>query len=158
MTKTWVLICDASRARLFEASGRHFKMLKELNHPESRLKGKDLTSDRPGQVRSNALMHPAHAPDAPKQVEAGHFALQLAELLRKGHSQKAFDELVLAAPPHFLGMLRERMGTRINVHLRASVAKDLTAYDEADLRKWLAGQMPVPPGPKPRPGTHLAGR
>jgi len=42
------------------------------------------------------------------------------------HSQKHFDELVLVAPPKFLGMLRDELQNPLDKLVTRTVDKDLT--------------------------------
>ncbi len=54
--KQWVLVADASRARIFsvpEKDGKPWTLEKEFEHPESRAKATDLTTDVPGRVKQS---------------------------------------------------------------------------------------------------------
>ena len=53
MGTQWIVVANASRARVLEqqnASDRNYTLLADLEHPNSRLKGEHLASDRPGRV------------------------------------------------------------------------------------------------------------
>jgi hypothetical protein len=106
-----ILVANSSAAHLY--NGDHLRMdkdldlIKEYSHPESRMKGSDLVSDRPG-----TAMHTANASKGtysnyeskhdPKEVEAENFALELTKdvknIFTPAHSD---DELVIVAPAHF---------------------------------------------------------
>src|SRR5262245_29759651 len=97
---TWVLVCDAARARLFQVAPKRrggLILLDELEHAESRARVRDLVSDAQGrkpvgpsparaaQGQRGAHGRPGVEPDTnPKEVEAQKFARQLAERLGKG--------------------------------------------------------------------------
>lgn len=138
MDATWILISDASRARLFatDGKGRPWTMVQELAHPESRLKGSEIMSDKPGRVQQGmgAKSRPGmEPPTAPKEVEAEHFAERLAGVLADGHGRNAYGRLVLVAPPHFLGLLRQSISTQVGKRVSASLDKDLTELKEHEL-------------------------
>ena len=80
-----------------------------------------------------------------KEVEAEHFADELAHLLDKEFDHQAYSQFLLVAPPHFLGLLRKRINSKLAKHLLASVDKDLTMADVRELNERLAGSLPAPP-------------
>ena len=140
---TWILVGDASRARLFATAGKlkPWTLVQELDHPQSRLKGQDITTDKPGRVRQSfgAGTRPAMAPPTSvKEVEAEHFTQELAALLEGGHGRNAFSRLVLVAPPHFLGMLRKLLSAPVSKRIVGTVDKDLTQLTERELPERLA--------------------
>ena len=143
MNTTWILVSNASRARLFSVprKGQAWTLVRELEHPESRLKGQDIMSDAPGRVQQSfgAGSRPAMEPTTPpKEVEAERFALELANVLDDGHGQNAYARLVLVAPPQFLGLLRKSIGNQVAKRVTASLDKDLTEVKDIDLPERIA--------------------
>lgn len=135
---TWILLSNASRARLLarQDTARSVSVIEELIHPASREKGMDLVSDRPGRVQQSAGTHERSAmepPTPPKEVEAERFARALAERLERGLNEHAFSRLVLVAPPHFLGLLRQQLGKEVAKCLVMSLDKDYTLVDLREL-------------------------
>ncbi len=113
MTGYWIVVADASRARLF-AREKKFSPLEEIEslvHPESRLRRQDLVTDRPGQVQESRTPGESSAdePTDPKDVEAQAFARELGRQLNEARRDGRFRQLVLLAEPHFLGQLRKRL-------------------------------------------------
>ena len=50
----WLLIANASRARIFEwlkGQGGHLREVADFAHPQSRMKGSELSSDRAGHAQ-----------------------------------------------------------------------------------------------------------
>ncbi|MDP1634965.1 MAG: host attachment protein [Gallionellaceae bacterium] len=112
MTTTWILVANASQAKLYVNTGpkKGLKMLKALAHPESREKGSDLVSDRPGHMQSAGNGQGAYQPkNDPKTNEARHFAQELAKELNHGRSSGEVERLILVAPPAFMGLLNEKI-------------------------------------------------
>jgi protein required for attachment to host cells len=143
MNSTWILIGDASRARVFATNGkgRPWTLVRELAHPESRLKGREIMSDKPGRVQQSmgAKSRPGmEPPTSPKEVEAGRFAENLAHVLEEGHGHNAYARVILVAPPHFLGLLRRVISTQVSKRVSASLDKDLTELKEHELPGRLA--------------------
>ena len=96
----------------------------------------------------------------PKELEAERFAGQIVEALEQARREGLFGVLVVAAPPRFLGLLRERMtpslrgcvgatatldGVRMRIEeLQSSLAEALaTARDVAlERRGWPWAEPP----------------
>lgn len=141
----WILVCDASRARLFQmAQPEQLKLLEELEHPDSRAKTRDLMADTNGRMPSGqgAGHHgnmPGAAPDTDaKEVEAMKFARELAKRLDKGRVEHEFDRLVLVAPPHFLGLLKGTLDGEVKKLLAHTIDKDLTSVQARELPERLS--------------------
>ena len=136
MDNTWVLVANASEARLFQTErlGKDMSILKDFSHPESRAKGASLASDRPGstQGRGSSMGTRGDSSD-PKDFEAERFAGELASELDKGRTANAYRRLVLVAAPHFQGLLKTHMNTHTRDMVANLINKDYTACDVRDL-------------------------
>ena len=95
MSKTLVMIANASAARVFGYQAHEeFSLLKEFSHPESRQKGSDLVSDRPGHNEGKGGGHGAFVPsNNPKQVESERFAHELAGWLDDERKQNRCNQV-----------------------------------------------------------------
>lgn len=157
---TWVLISDASRARLFQAAENGMKqlgltLLRKFEHPESRERNLDLVTDRPGRTQQSISPN-THAggqqstgnrstmepPTPPKKIEQEGFARELAHELEKGLHDHAYMNLIVAANPEFLGMLRHALSDQVKKHVTASLDKDYTAMDVRELEGRISGMLP----------------
>jgi protein required for attachment to host cells len=139
---TWILVGDASRARLFSTPGKRkpWSLVREFDHPGSRAKGSEIMADRPGRMQqSGSSARPAMEPSTPpKEVEAERFAQELAAVLETGHGRNSFEQLILVAPPQFLGLLRKCLNAPLAKRIVATVDKDLTQVHERELPERLA--------------------
>ena len=132
---TWIVVANSSRARLFEhAGGAALALRQEFEHPESRAKGSDLVSDRPGHTATDQGRRTALDPDTdPKRVAQEQFARALAQALEQGRVQNRYGALVLVASAPFLGILRAQLPEGVKAMVRDSVDKDYTALAESEL-------------------------
>ncbi len=145
---TWLLVADATRARLFQYDGfgAPLTLLKELEHLESREKIHDLVTDRPGRVaQSHTAPHAGHGSRSgtesevsPKRLEHERFARQLAGELDAGLGKNAYGRLILVANPEFLGTLRQMGSSQVLKRTVASVDKDYTMLPIKELEQRLA--------------------
>lgn len=130
MDKYWVIAADSAEARLFTRAEK-FSPLKEVEdwlHPESRLQGRDLETDRPGKAfESHGPGQSDYAPSTtPKKQEAESFAGDLADLLDTARARGDFEHLQIVADPSFLGLLRERLDDETRKRVERAVDKNLT--------------------------------
>ncbi|MEE4305113.1 MAG: host attachment protein [Wenzhouxiangella sp.] len=133
MSEYWIVVADASRARLFSRD-KKFSPLQEVEslvHPESRLRRQDLVTDRPGQVQESRTPGEYAAEEGadPKDVEAQAFARELADRLHKARQEGRFEHLVLLADPRFLGQLRKQLEGPTADAVSATAAVNLTRED-----------------------------
>jgi protein required for attachment to host cells len=141
MTKTWVVVAESSRARILLADGPLGSLteLEQLEHPASRSREQDLTSDLPGRAFDSMGegRHAMEPHEHPKHHEAEVFARQLGERLDRGRLEGDFDRLILAAAPAFLGLLRKQISSETEKLVSEQIDKNLVSLDPAKLREHL---------------------
>ena len=130
---TLILVSDACRARLFGEHGLTggLEELEAFTCPDSREHVKDRVTDRSG-LKAGGGVTPRQDP---KENAAQGFARHLAEILRRRCQGRGFDDLVLVAPPHFLGMLRGAMDETLARRVVATFDKDFTMLDAGELSR-----------------------
>jgi len=156
MGNTWVLVGDASRARLFsfEKWDHPWNLERELDHPAGRARTSDMVTDKAGRVQQSGggtSRSPAMAsPTDPTDFEERRFAGRLAEVVQKGLDRRAWEKLVLVAPPRFLGCLRKSMRDPVTRRVHASVGKDYTQVEARELPTLLGRDVPPVEVPRRR--------
>ncbi len=141
MAITWILVANASLAKLYENLGpnKGLRLVKELLHPESRLKNSELVTDRPGSMASAGNGQGAKQPHTqPKEHEAKVFAQEIAQELYRGRTSNAFGRAIMIAPPSFMGMLNAVMDMPTAQMVSDRFEKDYTKSPEPQLRERLA--------------------
>ena len=139
---TWVLVADSSRGRLYNvpAKGKPWSFVKEYTHPASRVSEGGLTTDQPGRTHGSAnggARTSMESKTSPKDTEFEHFAHELACVLHDGHGQQAFNRIVLAAPPHFLGLLRKTINNTVSKLIDVTVDKNYLHLSDNEIREHL---------------------
>ncbi|HRD33256.1 MAG TPA: host attachment protein [Rhodocyclaceae bacterium] len=140
MAITWILVANASLAKLYENMGpnKGLKLVKELLHPESRLKNSELVTDRSGSLSSSGNGQGAMEPHfSPKDHEAKVFAQEIAKELYIGRTRNAFGRAIVVAPPAFMGMLNAVMDGPTAQMISERFEKDYTKSPEPQLRERL---------------------
>jgi protein required for attachment to host cells len=138
----WILIADASGARIFSTDGPEapLRRVREISNPSGRARNQDLVSDQPGRAfegggtATRSAMEPR---TTPHNNAADTFAAELAKLLDAEAGKKSFSSLAIVAPPHLLGTLRARLSRQVRQLLRATLDRDLAHVAERDLHPHL---------------------
>ncbi len=136
MRKTWVLVADRSRARIFSIAKPNAPLteLEDLVHPEARAHEGDLTTDRPGRSPDhNALGNANSARDE----QAQEFAREIAQRLEKGRVHGELERLLVVAAPDVLGMLRKTMNGNLAKIVTLEIDKNVTQQSPSDIRRLL---------------------
>lgn len=128
MVDTWVVIADGSHARLFSTDA-------EMN---------ELTDVRELKNHQHAAEHRRRDAGGGHHLEETKFAHEIAQVLAAAVTAHEVRDLVLVAPPRFLGDLEAALPKGAAAHVTARVTKDLTKLERHELgrrvKAALAGQ------------------
>ncbi|MFO1162605.1 MAG: host attachment protein [Reyranellaceae bacterium] len=158
-TKTWIVVADGARARFFSPDREAAKLVPtgpaDLVAPASRLRSRDLKSDKPGRSFSASRSGVRHAFEPPHdyhKLEKHRFMATLAGELDDACARRAFDDLILVAPRRSLGELRGLLSKKVQERVRQEVAKDLTNEPPSRLRRRLGAVLGADAGSPVRAG------
>ncbi len=123
-------MADGARARVLRNDGIGKGLQPAINGeiahtvPATR----ELGTDRPGrtQQRSTSGRHAIQPHVDWHRFEKEKFGKEMAALLDAAAERRAFQRLVLIAPPRTLGDLRAALGTKARALIHAEIDKDLT--------------------------------
>jgi len=147
MSHSWIIVADASRARIFSSTGNlsGFQELQTLTHPASRLHEQELTSDLPGRAFDSHGQdrHAMGQAVSPKKEETIRFAKQITSLLDDARKKNSFEHLILIAPPERLGLLREKLSVALRKRVSEEIHNNLTQHTLDDIKKHLPQFLPA---------------
>lgn len=137
----WIVVADASRARIFSAQGRSGELREFADHlhPASRLHGRDLETDAPGRSFDSKGQgrHSMGTDGGVRKQQAEAFSKELCGVIEEGYIAKRFEKLYLVAAPGFLGLLRSHLGDGLKNRLAGEVNKNLVNHEVAAIRGHL---------------------
>ena len=84
-----------------------------------------------------AAHHSSRSENTPQQHEAMTFAHQIVHTLEAARTSHQFNQLVVIAGPHFIGLLREAMPKPLTALIVAEIVKDLLHESEDAIRSYL---------------------
>ena len=144
MSNTWILVANRSGAKFYERRrGSHDapSCVREIEHPEGRLKNQEIDSDRSGRAfeRLGRGGHAMNKENAPTKHEAELFAKQIAAVLDEAAHTHAFDDLVLVSDPSLLGMVRDHLSDSTSSKIKKALSKNLVDVTPTQLEAYLEG-------------------
>lgn len=138
----WILVANASRARLFSTDelAETWDLREEFHHDDSRVRSRELLN-QPDNPNGGTLRKPSseESSNARQHLEHDRFAQELAERLERGLNERAYERLVVAAPPEFLGRLRRAISPRVHQRLMLDFRAD---YSNVPVRE-LPERIPI---------------
>jgi protein required for attachment to host cells len=148
MATTWIVAADSSRARILQVAGRErLDEIESMLNPEGRMNDRELTTDGnprlhgPGGIQGSGRSSAANsAREEPSAVEHAveMFSKRVGEYLEKARTDHRYDQLVLVAPPKFLGLMRKELGKEVEKLVLDQVPKDLSWFNERELERYFA--------------------
>jgi protein required for attachment to host cells len=143
--RTWVLIADAARARVFETTGKgtglsvvaDMALHAELNPSHT------LGTDRPGRSFESvgSTRHALESSSDPHREQKRMFAKRIAQALHERHAASSFDRLVVVAPPTTMGDLRTALSGKVKAAVIAELVADLTNTPASELPAHLTAHV-----------------
>lgn len=167
MKTIWILVADEGIARVLASQGGTTPLedVEKITDAAAHAHNAHLRHDAYGR-RTQASMqgdagHPgAHAGRVATvtssagedeiHLEAQLFARRVAKMLEDARNKQRFDELVVIAPPRFLGLLRKALPQSVCNVVTHELDKDYRQLGNNDLQQRLADDGIVPARRDPR--------
>ena len=152
MKKTWILVTNATRARVFERQAADHALIEladfvyPVKNLEDEAAGGDLTGAAgKGHGRTGHAGTQFEPHIEVKDKARAKFAHQLADYLNQGVTEQRCEALLLIASSPMLGEIKPLLSSAAASVLERAVASDLTRYQHAELQERVerALQLPV---------------
>lgn len=145
MSTLWVLVADGAKARMFSlAEGvGPLAEIEDFINPDGRAAGRDLSRNRPPSVhdRFGEHRHSIEPHTRQRDKAAEQFARELNAVLEQGCLQHRYQNLVVMAPPRFLGALKAAWDKQVQACVVAELPKDLTEADSQTIYEHIPAQF-----------------
>lgn len=144
MHSTWVLVADRVRARLFASTddGASLMELEDFVNVNGRKPDRTNGHKLPRtQESSGSARHAIEPKSTAAEKTERRFARELNEILESGRVGHRYQHLIIAAPPRFLGAIRQSMGNNVQACVLAELDKDLCTMPMHVIKSQLADQL-----------------
>ena len=141
-----VVTANATNCRVYHYQKHLNKLtlIKEIEHPKSRLKNRDIASDRPGRYNKSASgKRGAYEPPSdPKDNEIALFSRDIAKLLNTAKQDKLYEELILITDSRMLGLLNQQLHKNVSGNIKQTIQRDLQTFSDKELADYLTEHLP----------------
>jgi hypothetical protein len=145
--RTWILVADGCRGRVFQIEGPGSGIRPALNHdiygcddeyalPVGNGNGRGRAFDRESFEKRMLGFGPAR-----RASFSSSFTRAIAQYLDRGIKDDAFDRLVIVAPPQVLGALRGALSSTVRARVTSEVSRNLMNCASYELPKYLGPTM-----------------
>jgi protein required for attachment to host cells len=144
-SKTWVVVTDSIRMRIFVADTPLGPLVEAGNlvHGEGRLRNQDLVSDDGGRAfdSKGSGRHGTESKTDAKTQEQVNFTTEICHYLEEEYQASSYKRLFLVAPPAMMGLLRDHLGKHIQQALVGTLDKNLVQISPAKIRSHLPDKL-----------------
>lgn len=144
----WIVVADQSRARVYEhVKEEEFRSVMELLNPEGKMKGSDLTTDRPGRSfdsfsrnhhgQTGNARHAYSSEICPHEKVVEGFIGKIANALEDARKNSRFGKLILVADSQLLGSLGQHLDKVTRQKIIASHDRDYAWLHEHEILQRL---------------------
>lgn len=133
---SWLVVCNTNQCTIYQYDKKNKPLIfiKELLHPEAKLKGIDLTSDKPGQYKTRSFTRGSYSPDeTPKEMEIERFAQEIAHTLDADRKENAYQHLFIITPPKMHGLIQQHLTESVKALVAQFINKDYTHLTEQEI-------------------------
>ena len=145
--RTWVVIADAARARVFETRGRGTGLtaVEDMTLDAELAPSREIGTDRPGRSFESvgSTRHAMEGSSDPHRERKRQFARRIVDAVEARQTARSFDRLVLVAPPVTMGDLRAALPAKVKAAVAAELVADLTNTPTSELPAHLADYIPL---------------
>ncbi len=136
---TWIVVADGDQARVFEERQRAGDVREVEAHRMGREGGDYPRAAAHGATVHDRAGHGQHGAGerAPSQEAEDRFLERVAESLAEPLRRKAYESLVIMAPPRALGVLRQALPKAVQFRLAGSDPHECVKETAADIRRRL---------------------
>jgi protein required for attachment to host cells len=141
----WVIVSDSTSCFIYEYQKHNLHLIKEISHPENKLKDVDLTSDKPGRYQSGESRRGSYEQKMdPKAVKINEFIREIAKMLDHARIEHAYKNLILITPPHISGLFAEHLNPHVKNLIRNNIHKDIVHVPMHELLNFLREHAEYP--------------
>lgn len=117
---------------------KQLTLVKEIDHPENRLKMSELVSDRSGHYNTSHTNRGAYGQTTnTTTVHIDNFAREVARELEKERNHHDYTELVLIMPPDMEGMLLHHLNKHVKALIKQNIQKNVMNVHPHELLTYL---------------------
>lgn len=141
----WIVTANSNTCRIYNyaKSPQEMSLIKEINHPENKLKKSELlTSEKPGHYQTDTSARGTYSPRTdPKDVEIDNFSREIANELNQGRNANAYTNLIIITSAHMNGLLSHHLDKNVAALVKKEIQKDVMQLPNHELIEFLKDHL-----------------
>lgn len=137
----WIVTANTNDCCIYEYHDNGLKLIKEISHPENKLKESELSSDKPGRYNlSNSTGGGgAYSPHTDiEDVQDNNFAREVARELNEARNKNNYKELVIVMPAQIEGLFLNHLNNNVKELITHTIQKNIMHLSEKELLDYLS--------------------
>lgn len=140
----WYVLANKQNVHVFRKNGNHLERVADFAPDEENITGKSQkTSGHSAAMGQGSVFYTNNPMDRERNHDASLFLTHVAEWLDDARRAQAFDNIVLAASPEALGLIRPALPKEVAELVVSEIDKDLTKSPLLELEDTLIGPNKV---------------
>lgn len=129
----WLVVANTVEASIYQVkSPSDWRLIQTYFHNKSRLKSKELVSDKPGRYLGGPYGQGQFAPSSDAhEEEHAIFAKEIAAFLNQEKKAHRYESLILCIEPHFHGLLEKVLSPAVQARVEQHIFKDYIPLSKA---------------------------
>ena len=138
---TLIVTADSNTCKMYDYQ-RHpqtLTLIKEITHPENKLKESDLVSDSPGSYQPSATSSRGHYSPVhtTKETHIDRFMQEIIHDLTAIHEQKKYKNCIIMAPSHIEGLLSQHAKNTFKHFTTSVIQKNVAHLSSHELLEFI---------------------
>lgn len=135
----WIVTANTNSCRIYEHHDNALNLLKEINHPENKLKDSEIGSDKPGRYNSShSMSRGVYAPHTEiGDIQDSDFAREIAVELNEARNKNAYKELIIIMPAQIEGLFLKHLNKNVKDLITLTLQKNIMHLSEKELSAYL---------------------
>lgn len=136
----WIITANTNHSRIYAYQANELTLIKEIDHPENKLKSSQLGTDKPGRYQSNDSNRGAFSPHTElNKIQLDDFAREMAMCLDEARNQNDYDELVVVMPAQIEGLFAKHLDKNVKNLITNTFQKNIMNLSAKELLDFIRG-------------------
>lgn len=139
----WVVTANTNHCKIYHYQRKEgvLTLVKEIAHPENKLRDIDITSDKPGHYKTNHTARGAYTQETdPKEALIDNFAKEIAKTLEVGRNEQAYEQLFFMIPAQMNGLIQKHLDKHVTPYIKENHQKNVMSLSPKELVAYLKAQ------------------
>ncbi|KTC65003.1 Protein required for attachment to host cells (plasmid) [Legionella adelaidensis] len=140
----WIVAANTNCCHIYnyDSKPKKLNLIKEIYHPENKLKASQINSDKPGHFQTSAHVRGAYPLTTnPEQVYIDRFAKEVADDLNEARNDHSYDELIIVMPAQMEGRFLQHLNKNVKELITSFIQKNIMNLSDQELLEYVTDKL-----------------